>query len=110
MTPPLSAQKKEAYRQLLYQALLRIRRLAWQKASAAELLDPWSPEREEIRLCGELADCLHNLALFSALDFVHFEEKWFRRDVEQFLSKNPGPTADLLRSEVERIRNLSDDA
>jgi hypothetical protein len=41
-----------------------------------------SAELRQIRRAGRVGDWLHNLAVFSILDFVGFGEAWFWRDYE----------------------------
>ena len=38
---------------------------------------------------GSLADALHNLALFSSLDFEGFDEEWFWKDLEDVNKRYP---------------------
>ena len=74
--------RKKAYRLLLYHAMLDIGPIQWLPRS-------WNPFRwrRQLRLhqrAGEIADWLHNLAQFSALDFEGFDEDWFWREFRQF--------------------------
>jgi len=73
----MDEQRKNAYRYLLYWAMLDIRAIAWLR-----LRNPfrWPGEIRRIRRAGALADWLHNLAFFSSRDFMHFDEDWFWRD------------------------------
>ncbi len=83
--------RKQAYRYLLYWAMLDIRPIAWIRLDTRQMLNPWH-WRQVARLrrrAGVIADWLHNLALFSALDFEGFDEEWFWRELEAFNRRNP---------------------
>jgi len=76
--------RKKAYRFLLYHAMLDIRPIQWLPRS-------WNPFRWR-RLhqkAGVIADWLHNLAQFSALEFEGFDEDWFWREFRQFNERYP---------------------
>ena len=92
--PHMHDQKKQAYRHLLYRAMLDIRRLAWLR-----LRNPlrWPGELRRIRRAGALADWLHNLALFASLDFEHFDEEWFWEDGRKMEARHPGLDVGLYR-------------
>jgi hypothetical protein len=81
----MDAAQKYAYRYLIYNGMLRIRPIAgvgerwWQRWN----LFYWLRERKRIRSAGEVADWLHNLALFSAIDFSGFDEDIFWSDLER---------------------------
>lgn len=79
--------RKNAYRYLLYWAMLDIRPVAWLRLRN---LLCWPGEVRRIRRAGALADWLHNLALFSSMDFDGFDEEWFWRDGELLASRYPG--------------------
>jgi len=83
--------RKSAYRHLLYRALLDIRHLAWFRVNIFQILNPWHCNREirRIRRAGVIADWLHNLAFFSALNFQEFDEGRFWRDLENLNKRNP---------------------
>jgi hypothetical protein len=51
---------------------------------------------------GAIAEWLHNLALFSALDFARFDEDRFWRDYQWLLRKHPGTDLERFRDEFER--------
>jgi len=83
---PMDERRKYAYRHMLYYAMLHIRQLAWLPWG-----NPlrWRNAARQTRLAGVLADWLHNLALFAALDFAGFDEEWFWRDGQSMKSLNP---------------------
>jgi hypothetical protein len=85
----MDEKRKRAYRYLLYQAMLEIRILQWQVYSPLRLLNPFHAWRviKRVRRSGALADLLHNMALFSALDFEHFKEDYFWEEYERFCRK-----------------------
>jgi hypothetical protein len=96
--------RKNAYRWLLYQAMLDIRSLAWLDRN---WLNSWIPhyrrqELHRVQFAGAVADWLHNLALFSVTDFSHFNEEWFWRDFEGLRVRYP-------EFQLERYRLAFDD-
>ena len=99
----MEQQRKHAYRYLLYQATLDIRPLAWLRWDWYRFWNPLHRRREwrRIRCAGAIADWLHNLALFSALDFGRFDEEWFWRDFEKLRASYP-------EFGLERYRDLFD--
>jgi hypothetical protein len=94
-------QRKHAYRYLLYWAMLDIRPLGWLCWGWFRAWNPfyWIREGRRIRCSGAIADWLHNLALFSSLNFERFNEDWFWRDFESLKSRYP-------ECGLERYRNL----
>lgn len=76
---------KYAYRYLIYQGTLSIRPVAYVGSAWWERwnLLYWFRERRRIRSAGRLANWLHNLALFSAIDFVGFDEDTFWSELEE---------------------------
>lgn len=83
----MDEQRKRAYRYLLYRAMLDIRSIAWLRMS-----NPlhWRRELRRVRRKGALADWLHNLALFSSLNFERFDEEWFWQDGRSLMERYPG--------------------
>jgi hypothetical protein len=97
---------KRAYRHLLYRAMLDIRPIAWMPLGFFRLLNPFAWRRTVIRIreAGEIADYLHNLAHFSALDFEHFDEEWFWRELNRFNEVHPPRFGrSSYREEFERV-------
>ena len=86
MTEP----EKRAYRCILYHALLEIRPVEWLGRSWRDRLLPtrWIENRRRVRMAGALADWLHNLALFSALEFEGFDQEWFWTDYDRILRRH----------------------
>jgi hypothetical protein len=93
--------RKHAYRYLLYSAMLDIRPLAWLGWGWFRAWNPayWRREGRPIRCAGAVADWLHNLAFFSAVNFQGFNEEWFWRDFESVRARHP-------ESGLERYRHL----
>lgn len=87
----MDAAEKYAYRYLIYNGMLRIRPIVgigrrwWQRWNLAY----WLRERKRIRGAGEVADWLHNLALFSAIDFADFDEDVFWSGLERLRTLFP---------------------
>ncbi len=72
----MDEQRKNAYRYLLYRAMLDIRPLGWMNWGWVRAWNPlyWRRERPRIRYAGAVADWLHNMAAFSSRDFEGFNE------------------------------------
>ncbi len=89
--PGLDDATRYAFRRLLYWAMLDLRRVDNLVYRPAALLNPfrWRPTVQQVRQAAALADWLHNLALFSALEFDHFDEVWFWREYERVVARRP---------------------
>ncbi|WP_431475564.1 hypothetical protein [Massilia eburnea] len=93
--------QKYAYRYLIYQGTLAIRPIAfvgsewWQRWN----LVYWRRKRTQIRSAGQVANWLHNAALFSAIDFDGFDEDVFWSELDALKSAFPG-------NEFERFRDI----
>ena len=85
--------RKNAYRYLLYWALLEIRGVEWIIYHPLRLLNPFTLRRELKRIsrAGALADWLHNLAEISIQDFRDFNEGWFWRDYDSMVKRHGDP-------------------
>ena len=92
---------KDAYRYLLYWAMLDIRGIAWFRF---QWWRPWRllSQLRQARRAGYIADAMHNLAQHAALDFEHFDETDFWKHIDYAHSKSP-----LV--EPSRYRQLFDD-
>lgn len=100
----MDEQRKSAYRWLFYMAMLDIRSLRWVGRGWRRRLNPfcwWSCSRR-VHIAGSIAEMLHNLAIYSALDFAGFDEDWFWRDYQWMLDDNPGAGLERYRREFER--------
>ena len=82
MPTPLSEREKQAYRYLLYQAMLDVRILCQSRGSGS--YNPWAIWQQycDSRIAGALADWLHNLAQHAITDFETFDAVWFWREYE----------------------------
>ena len=80
----MEAARKKAYRYLLYWAFVESRRVQWIACSWSKKLNPfcWRGVVRQVRAVGALCDWLHNLALFSALEFDRFDEDRFWADYD----------------------------
>lgn len=87
----MEEERKYALRYVLYRAMLDIRPLAWFRLNFIQRLNPvyWKRELRRIRRAGAIADWMHNLALFSALDFERFDEARFWRELDKLNKRNP---------------------
>src|SRR2546428_406925 len=74
---PLSDGEREAYRNLLYEAMLDIRNLCQPRGRASRNPLVWHRQYRQGRVAGALADWLHNLAQYAATDFRSFDTDWF---------------------------------
>jgi hypothetical protein len=77
--------RKSAFRYLMYWAIvLDVRPVAWFSIRWLHIWNPfyWRRELRRIRYAGAVADWLHNLALFSSLEFERFDEARFWKDLE----------------------------
>jgi len=110
----MSEERKQAYRYLLYQAMLDIGagisgsrlsfhpRMIWRGYLLA-------------RRSGHLANWLHNLALHSSREFEGFKEDWFWEGYEGFKHRHPDHWTDyreefekeLARREEARLSRIS---
>lgn len=92
--------KKYAYRYLIYHGALCIRPVAsiglrwWERWN----LMYWFRELDSIRIAGGTADWLHNLALFSAIDFEGFDESSFWARLECLRGTFPEKGLESFRS------------
>ena len=100
--------RRNAYRYLLYRALLEIRGIEWIRHHPLRWLNPFALRRELKRVsrAGALADWLHNLASFSCSDFRDFDEQWFWRDYELMLKRHGDPS-DLRGVFLRRLDELN---
>jgi hypothetical protein len=100
----MDAQRKAAYRWLLYWAMLDIRRLAWMGFRWRERVNPffWRRAWRQMRYAGEVADWLHNLAAYSIVDFDGFDEEWFWRGYRRLLDAYPESGVEHYRGEFDR--------
>lgn len=74
--------RKNAYRTLLYRAMLDIRPIQWMRLSRVNPLSR-RQERKRIRRAGTIAELMHNLAFFAAMDFERFDEQRFWNELEK---------------------------
>src|SRR4051812_32836688 len=87
----MEERRKKAYRYLLYHAMLDIRGIAWMPLGFFRLLNPFYVRtvRKRIRRAGVIAEWLHNLGLFSVIDFERFDEERFWQDYRKCEEKYP---------------------
>lgn len=85
----VNEQRKAAYRHLLYVAMLDIRNRCQPRGEPSMNPMVWRKGYLNGRVAGSVADWLHNLAAFSAKDFMGFDENHFWREGEMFLKRLP---------------------
>jgi len=107
----MDEQRKHAYRWLLYWAILHIRPLEWLGRRRWQSWSPlyWRRHRRWVQCSGAVADWLHNLALYSSIDFQGFIEERFWRDFERARSSFPEFGPEHYREMFERHTNPSPD-
>ncbi len=102
--------RRNAYRYLLYWAMLDIRQIEWLGwVRGCRKLNPlsWRRQIRAIRFSGALADWMHNLAFASSVDFEGFNEDWFWRDFEAVNKRYPDFQPSRYRELFEgRLREL----
>lgn len=84
--------RKNAYRYILYYAMLEIRGVQWITGRPLGLLNPLELRRR-VRVAlraGAVANWLHNLALFAATDFDGFRERRFWREYDDLVRRYRG--------------------
>lgn len=96
--------RQNAYRFLLYQATLDIRPLSSFAGWRWELLNPvrWRWHLRRVRLAGEIAEWLHNMAEFSGNGFERFDEERFWREYERLRERFPFMGAGRYQDMFER--------
>jgi hypothetical protein len=99
----VNERRKEAYRWLLYQAMLQIRPLRWIDAELVQRIDPDSYLWKRMRVSGAIADWLHNLAQFAALDFSGFDEERFWQEYGDLVGSYPDQGLERYQNEFQRI-------
>jgi hypothetical protein len=98
----VSDQTKNAYRQLLYVAMLAIRALCPSRENASANPLKWRRQYLSSRVAGGIADWLHNLAAYSSRDFSRFDEEWFWKEHQDICRRFP-------RFQLERYREIFDE-
>ena len=88
--------RKYAYRYLLYWATLDIRPIAWLRIHWWNPLS-WVGSIRRVRRAGAIADWVHNLALFSALEFQGFDDGLFWDEFERLRRIHPEYDLDHYR-------------
>jgi len=92
LVSPMDVQRKWAYRQLLFWAMLEIR--LYCPLHGKFNADPvvWRTWYERGRIAGAIADWFHNLADYSSQDFEGFNEERFWQEHAHFCDSYPdGP-------------------
>jgi hypothetical protein len=80
---------KAAYRHLLYVAMLAIRAHCPGRCAASSSPLEWYRRYHRGRIAGGLADWLHNVAMFSKVDFVGFKEDLFWAEHQRYCLRFP---------------------
>lgn len=96
--------RKRAYRRIIYFAMLDIRSLQWSEPSLYMRINPfyWRRYQKRIHCIAALADWLHNLASFSAIDFDIFDERHFWDSYQSTLGRCSETGVEHYREMFER--------
>src|SRR4051812_41985930 len=92
--------RRRAYRYLLYAAMLDIRPIEWFWFRGLRRMMPlvMGRERRAVQRSGALANWLHNLAEFSALEVERFDEGNFWRQHEALCRRYPSMHLEAYRT------------
>lgn len=71
----LATERKKDWRLTLYAAMLEIRSLSWEVQDKAPTSEQAVTLRDKAKVMGAIADWSHNLAYFSAAEFIGFDEE-----------------------------------
>lgn len=94
---------KNAYRNLLYRAMIDIRTLCQSGGSVSCNPIEWYRQYHRSRVAGALADWLHNLAMYAARDFEGFDEELFWNAYDRVLHRFPNSPLQYYRALFERF-------
>lgn len=87
--------RKNAYRYLLYQAMLDLRGLSGFRRPRPwyQRFNPWARRRDvrRVRRAAAVADWLHNLADYARRDFDRFDEETFWLGYDTLRRDHPDP-------------------
>jgi hypothetical protein len=89
---------------MLYYAMLDLRRLSGYFDSPLRFWNPlaWRKDREQVKRAAEIADWLHNLARYSAVDFRGFVEEWFWTELTNRDRRHPHYGLQSYRAHFDR--------
>jgi len=84
-------QRRNAYRFLLYQAMVDIRPLQYFLRPKWWAPNPlhWRRQFQRVRVAGAVAEWLHNMAWFAGYEFQGFDEQRFWREHERLCGRYP---------------------
>ena len=97
----MDERRKQAYRYLLYRAMVDIRPIGGMPLG---FLNPfrWKRTTAQVHRAGVIANWLHNLAFYSAVDFKGFNEEWFWDTLQRFQNRYPDFYLDDYQKVFER--------
>lgn len=104
---PLAESRKNAYRLVLAAGMLHLK---WDLAGCYDgfsWVRPWRFMRQcrsAIR-AAQRSSAMHNLAIFASLDFEHFSEDQFWRDIDEFCRRYPDDVTANYRQLFDRCLN-----
>lgn len=107
MSQLMDEQRKYAYRQLLYWAMLDIRIYCQSRGEASTDPAVWQQQYEHSRIAGAIADWLHNLADQASRDFAGFNEEGFWQQHAYFCRRFPDGSFTVYRQRFDQY--LADD-
>jgi hypothetical protein len=85
----LSKNQQQAYRRLLYHAMLDIRTLCQSRGPESRNPIAWRRQYRLSRIGGALADWLHNLALAASAEFSNFHTDGFWQQYQHLCKRFP---------------------
>ena len=90
----MDTERKQAFRYLLHWAFVDIRTIEWNGTfllgNRPVSLPVWLGRSvRKARRAGAVADWMHNLAIYSAVDFEGFDEGMFWREYDRLVQRYP---------------------
>ena len=98
----MTDQNKDAYRHLLYVAMLAIRNSCQPDGDESRSPVVWLRQYRRSRVAGAIAGWLHNLAQFNSLDFARFDQEHFWKEHKDLCRRFPD-------ERLERYREIFDE-
>ncbi|MBT9391919.1 hypothetical protein KLP40_01980 [Hymenobacter sp. NST-14] len=101
----MNDKRKQLYRELLYWAMVDIRQHSYPGSFLSDLRYRRS-NRKRLLFTHAVAQWLHNLAMYSAIDFKGFQEDWFWKEYAVFRQAFPTKRwASLAESTIRQLLN-----
>ncbi|RZJ90255.1 MAG: hypothetical protein EOO60_09150 [Hymenobacter sp.] len=104
----MTEERKRLYRELVRWAMIDMRMYSsWAYSSGLVLLlRRRRSHRQLLRFLNAMNDWLHNVALYSTVDFIGFREDLFWQDYQRFRSRYPADRwAALTEKTIQELRS-----